>query len=140
MYRWEEAVYVGTHPASAGHHSYCVYSPCAEVSDDHSRLCTNSLSKCYGLLLDIYMYRAYFMQCMSMEQQIKFCLPWLISYSIALVDLTMPCYSESLRIGHVHSSAVHTHKHTKRAIPPCFFSVNIVPSVSSYNIIQTFTS
>ena len=32
--KWKEAVYVYTHPASVRYHSHCVYSPCAEVSDD----------------------------------------------------------------------------------------------------------
>ena len=36
--KWEEAVYVYIHPASVRYHSYCVYSPCVEVSDNDSSL------------------------------------------------------------------------------------------------------
>ena len=43
----KEAVYEAVYPASVRYHSYCVSSPCAEVSDDVSRLCLNSFCARY---------------------------------------------------------------------------------------------
>ena len=42
--KWKEDVHDSAHPAFIRCHSYCVYSSCAEVSDDDSSLHVDSLS------------------------------------------------------------------------------------------------